>query len=197
MNIDKIISDIKNGIPVIVLDDDDRESEGDIIISAQRANKYNINFTIKHARGLLCMPCFDNIIDKYKIPMQTFKNTKFKCAFSYGIDSVRTKTGVSVDDRLKTIEDFIDDNSTESSFSYPGHMFPLKAKDGLLIERRGHTESSLELMRLADEKPISLICEIMNDDGSMATGRLLVEYAKTYNLQLITVDQLYKQVYEK
>ena len=129
--------------------------------------------------------------------MQTFKNTKFKCAFSYGIDSVRTKTGVSVDDRLKTIEDFIDDNSTESSFSYPGHMFPLKAKDGLLIERRGHTESSLELMRLADEKPISLICEIMNDDGSMATGRLLVEYAKTYNLQLITVDQLYKQVYEK
>ena len=197
MNIDKIISDIKNGIPVIVLDDDDRESEGDIVISAQRANKYNINFTIKHARGLLCMPCFNNIIDKYKIPMQTFKNTKFKCALSYGIDSVRTKTGVSVDDRLKTIEDFIDDNSTESSFSYPGHMFPLKAKDGLLIERRGHTESSLELMRLADEKPISLICEIMNDDGSMATGRLLVEYAKTYNLQLITVDQLYKQVYEK
>lgn len=197
MNIDKILSDIKSGIPVIVLDDDDRESEGDIVISSQRASVYNINFTIKHARGLLCMPCFGTLIDKYKIPMQTFKNPKFTCAFSYGIDSLRTKTGVSVEDRLKTVQDFIDDNSTESSFSYPGHMFPLRAKDKLLKERRGHTEASLELMRLANEKPISLICEIMNDDGTMATGKSLVDYAKTYNLQLITVDELHKFVYEK
>lgn len=197
MNIDKIISDIKNGIPVIVLDDDDRESEGDIVISAGRANTYNINFTLKHARGLLCMPCFGSVIDKFKIPMQTFKNPKFTCAFSYGIDSVRTKTGVSVEDRLKTVEDFIDSNSTENSFTYPGHMFPLRAKDGLLKDRRGHTEASLELMRLSNENPISLICEIMNDDGSMATGNSLIDYAKTYNLQLITVEQLYKHVYEK
>lgn len=197
MNIDKIISDIKNGIPVIVLDDEDRESEGDIVISAQRANIYNINFTLKHARGLLCMPCFGDVIDKYKIPMQTFKNPKFTCAFSYGIDSVRTKTGVSVDDRLKTVEDFIDDNSTEHSFTYPGHMFPLRAKDGLLKDRRGHTEASLELMRISNEKSVSLICEIMNNDGSMATGKSLIDYAKTYNLQLITVEQLYNYVYEK
>lgn len=197
MNIDKIINDIKDGIPVIVLDDDDRESEGDIVISAQRANVYNINFTLKHARGLLCMPCFGNIIDKFKIPMQTFKNPKFTCAFSYGIDSVRTKTGVSVEDRLKTIVDFIDNDSTENSFRYPGHMFPLRAKDGLLKERRGHTEASLELMRLSHEKSVSLICEIMNEDGTMATGKSLVDYSKTYNLQLITVDQIYKYMYEK
>lgn len=197
MNIDKILSDIKSGIPVIVLDDDDRESEGDIVISSQRASVYNINFTIKHAMGLLCMPCFGTLIDKYKIPMQTFKNPKFGCAFSYGIDSIRTKTGVSVDDRLKTVMDFIDNDSTENSFRYPGHMFPLRAKDKLLKERRGHTEASLELMRLANEKPISLICEIMNDDGTMATGKSLVDYAKTYNLQLITVDELHKFVYEK
>lgn len=143
MNIDKVINDVRNGIPVIILDDDDRESEGDIVISAQRATLHNINFTLKHARGLLCMPCFGSLIDKFKIPMQTFKNPKFTCAFSYGIDSIRTKTGVSVEDRLKTVEDFINDRSTENSFTYPGHMFPLRAKDGLLKERRGHTEASL------------------------------------------------------
>lgn len=197
MNIDKVINDIKLGIPVIVLDDDDRESEGDIVISAQRATMYNINFTLKYARGLLCLPCFGERIDKYNIPMQSSKNSKFSCAFSYGIDSIRSKTGVSVDDRLKTIEDFVDENSTEHSFVYPGHTFPLRAKNELLKERLGHTEASLELMRLSDEKPVSIICEIMNDDGSMATGQKLIDYAKTYNLQLITVQEIYSFIYAK
>jgi 3,4-dihydroxy 2-butanone 4-phosphate synthase/GTP cyclohydrolase II len=197
MNIDKVINDIKLGIPVIVLDDDDRESEGDIVISAQRATMYNINFTLKYARGLLCMPCYGSLIDKYKIPMQSMKNSTFACAFSYGIDSIRAKTGVSVEDKLKTIEDFIDENSTENNFAYPGHLFPLRSKDGLLKERQGHTEASLELMRLSDEKPVSIICEIMNDDGSMATGQKLIDYSKTFNLELITVQEIYSFIYAK
>lgn len=197
MNIDKVINDIKMGIPVIVLDDDDRESEGDIVISAQRATTYNINFTLKYARGLLCLPCFGDLLDKYKIPMQSSKNSKFSCAFSCGIDSVRSKTGVSVEDRLKTIEDFIDTESNEDSFVYPGHMFPLRSKNGLLKERLGHTEASLELMRISNEKPVSIICEIMNDDGSMTTGQKLVDYAKTFNLELITVQEIYNFIYAR
>ncbi len=198
MNIDKIINDVKNGIPVIILDDDDRESEGDIIISANRANKYNINFTIRHACGLMCIPCFGDLIDKLNIPMQNVNvEKKFNCAFTYGIDSRKSKTGVSVNDRLLLINDLINDKTTKDDIFYPGHTFLLRAKDNLLKERKGHTEASLELMRLVGEKPISIIAEIMNSDGSMATGQSLIDYAKTYNLQLITVEQLYNYVYEK
>lgn len=194
----QIIEDIQNGKPVIVVDDYDREFEGDIVISAEKANISNLVFAMKHAKGLMCLPCLQERCDRLDIPMmRTNKMDKYGTPFTVSIDAIEgTTTGMSVYDRLKTISVFVDENSKPNQLAQPGHMFPLRARPGLLKERRGHTEASVELMIASNLKPVAIIIEIMNDDGTMTKGEQLENYAKIYNLNIISVEEIYEAIYK-
>jgi 3,4-dihydroxy 2-butanone 4-phosphate synthase/GTP cyclohydrolase II len=196
----KAIEDIKNGVPVVLVDDFDREFEGDLVIAAERANRHNLNFAMKHARGLMCLPCLKERLDGFEIPMMpTNKNDKFGTPFTVSIDAVEgTTTGMSVLDRLKTIEVLLKDKDRNPlEFAQPGHLFPLRAQPGLLKDRRGHTEGAIELTNLAGLKPVAVIVEIMNEDGMMTKGEKLEDFAKQYGLQLISIEEIYEHVYGK
>lgn len=197
--INQVIEDIKNGKPVIVVDDYDREFEGDIVIAAEKANEYNLIFSMRHARGLMCLPCLQERCDRLDIPMmRTNNNDKYGTPFTVSIDAIEgTTTGMSVYDRMKTISVFLDENSKPNQLSQPGHLFPLRARPGLLKERRGHTEGSVELCVLSGLKPIAVIIEIMNEDGTMTKGEQLEKFAKIYNLNIISIEEIYDAVYNK
>lgn len=189
--IEEILQDIKLGKPVIILDDDKRENEGDIIFAAEHATTENVNFMAKYARGLICMPMDASYSDKYNLPQMCIVNTdNHMTAFSVSIDHVDTTTGISAVERGLTARKFADDNSTKDDFRRPGHMFPLQAKQGGVIERPGHTEATVDLCRLAGCKPVGLCCEIMNDDGTMARLDNLTEFAKVHGLKIGTIEQL-------
>lgn len=189
--IEEILQDIKLGKPVIILDDDKRENEGDIIFAAEHATTENVNFMAKYARGLICMPMDASYSDKYNLPQMCIVNTdNHMTAFSVSIDHVDTTTGISAVERGLTARKFADDNSTKDDFRRPGHMFPLQAKQGGVIERPGHTEATVDLCRLAGCKPVGLCCEIMNDDGTMARLDDLTEFAKVHGLKIGTIEQL-------
>lgn len=189
--IEEILQDVKLGKPVIILDDDKRENEGDIIFAAEHATTENVNFMAKYARGLICMPMDASYSDKYNLPQMCIVNTdNHMTAFSVSIDHVDTTTGISAVERGLTARKFADDNSTKDDFRRPGHMFPLQAKQGGVIERPGHTEATVDLCRLAGCKPVGLCCEIMNDDGTMARLDDLTEFAKVHGLKIGTIEQL-------
>jgi 3,4-dihydroxy-2-butanone 4-phosphate synthase len=196
---EQVIEDIKNGKPVIVVDDYDREFEGDIVLSAEKATAENLIFAMRHAKGLMCLPCLQERIDRLDIPMmRTNKQDKFGTPFTVSIDAIEgTTTGMSVYDRLKTIEVFLDENSNPTQLAQPGHLFPLRALPGLLKDRRGHTEASVELMVASSLKPVAVIIEIMNEDGTMIKGADLERYAKIYNLTMISVEEIYDAIYNK
>lgn len=196
---EQILTDIRNGKPVIVVDDYDREFEGDVVISAEMANVENLIFAMKHARGLMCLPVLQETCDRLNIPMMpSNQNDKYGTPFTVSIDAIDgTTTGMSVYDRLKTISVLLNENSHPLELAQPGHLFPLRAKPGLLTERRGHTEASIELMRAAGLKPIAVIVEIMNDDGTMTKGEQLTQYSKVYNLNIISVEEIYDAVYKQ
>jgi 3,4-dihydroxy 2-butanone 4-phosphate synthase/GTP cyclohydrolase II len=197
--IEQIIDDIRNGRPVIVVDDYDREFEGDIVLAAEKANEYNLIFAMRHAKGLMCLPCLQERCDRLEIPMmETNNNDKFGTPFTVSIDATEgTTTGMSVYDRLKTISVFLDENSKPNQLAQPGHLFPLRSRPGLLKERRGHTEGSVELCLLSGMKPVSVIIEIMNEDGTMTKGEQLEKFAKIYNLSIISIEEIYDAVYNK
>lgn len=195
-NIASVLEDIMGGVPVIVVDDDDREFEGDLLIAAEKANIENIAFSMRHARGLMCLPCNGKILEKLQIPMMVRNPTdKLGTPFTVSIDANTTKTGMSVHDRLKTISVLLNENSTPDELHRPGHLFPLRPREKLLLERRGHTEASIELLKLADLKEVAVIMEIMNEDGTMAKGEDLEKFAKLHNLKIISVDEIYREVY--
>lgn len=195
--IDAVLEDVRNGVPVIIIDDSHREDEGDLVLAAEKADKFNLAFCMKHARGLMCLPCTKDRLDRLNIPMMPSNNLDtLQTPFTVSVDAVEgTTTGMSVSDRLKTVSVLLDEESKPSELSHPGHLFPLRAKDGLLKDRRGHTESSVELVKLAGFKPVSVIIEIMNDDGTMTKGQQLIDFAKTYNLKIVTIDEIYSAVY--
>lgn len=195
--IDEILSDIKSGIPVIVVDDYDRENEGDIVIAADKANRFNVSFCMRYARGLMCLPCDGKILDRLKIPMMVEDSTDpQQTPFTVSVDALEdTTTGMSVYDRLKTISVFLDDNSKPEELGRPGHLFPLRPRENLLQDRRGHTESSIELTKLANLNPVTVIVEIVNDDGTMAKGNDIDEFAKEHNLKIISVKEIYDAAY--
>lgn len=195
----RAIEDIKNGVPVVLVDDFDREFEGDLVISAEKANRHNLNFAMRHARGLMCLPCLQDRLERFEIPMMpSNKNDKFGTPFTVSIDAIEgTTTGMSVYDRLKTIEVLLkEEDCKPNDFARPGHMFPLRANPGLLSVRRGHTEGAIELMKLADQKPVAVIVEIMNEEGTMTKGEKLEDFAKMYNLTLISIEELYEHIYK-
>lgn len=197
-NIQDILHDIKNGFPVIVVDDHNREDEGDLLIAGEKANVNNLAFCMLHARGLMCLPCSSKILDRLNIQMMVENsNDKLGTPFTISADAITTTTGMSVHDRLKTISVFLDDNSKPDQLQKPGHLFPLRAKDKLLRERRGHTEASIELLRLAGLKEVGVIAELINEDGTMSKGEDIKKFARKHNLKIISVEEIYNFAYKE
>lgn len=189
--IEEILEDIRAGKNVVMLDDENRENEGDVICAAEFATTENVNFMAKYARGLICMPMDESYADKLNLPQMCITNTDNHCtAFSVSVDHVSTATGISAEERGITARQFVADDAKPEDFRRPGHMFPLQAKKGGVIERDGHTEATVDLVRLAGLKPVGLCCEIMKDDGTMARFDDLVKFAEEHNLKISTIEKL-------
>jgi len=176
---------------IIVIDDENRENEGDLFISAELATYDIINFMVTFGRGLICTPITKKRSEELNLPYMTEKNSDFyKTAFTISIDSKKITTGISVNDRLNTILDLSDENKNSKDFKRPGHIFPLIAKEGGTLKRAGHTEAAVDLAKLAGFKPSGVICEILNDDGSMARRDDLVAFSEKHKLKTITIKDL-------
>lgn len=192
--IEEAIEEFKNGHPVIVADDEDRENEGDVIIPAQFATPQIVNFLISHCKGVVCLALTREKAEQLGLSEMVSHSTDPKgTAFTQSIDADRkygVTTGVSAFDRAKTIEVAIANDAVDSDLSRPGHIFPLIARKGGVLERVGHTEASVDLARLAGLEPAAVICEIVNEDGTMARRDNLVEFSKKHNLKFVTVAQL-------
>lgn len=198
--IEEILDDIRNGKNIVLIDAEDRENEGDVICAAQYATLENVNFMASHAKGLICMPMSREYTEKLQLPQMVAHNTDNHCtAFTVSIDHVDTTTGISALERSVTAMKVVEDGARPEDFRRPGHMFPLLAKDGGILEREGHTEATVDLMRLAGCKQVGLCCEIMRDDGTMARTDYLIEFAKKHKLKIGTVADLikYRKVHEE
>lgn len=196
---ENIIKDVIAGKPIIIVDSYDRENEGDLMIAASKANVENLAFMARWARGIMCLPCLSDRLERLDIPMMhTNKLDKYSTPFANSIDSNGdSTTGVSVKDRLVTINKFTSETSIPTDFCQPGHLFPLRARKGLLKERQGHTESSIEICLSAKLPPVAVIIEVMNEDGSMARLPQLEELAVKFNLNIISIDEIIESKYEK
>lgn len=190
--IENAIKDIKTGKPVIVVDDPGRENEGDIVIAAQKVTPQIVNFMTKYARGLICVPMKRERLKKLEIKDMVEKPTEKKgCSFTVSVDyKTGTTTGISAYDRAITVKKLIDKTAKAKDFARPGHMFPLSYKEGGVLVRSGHTEAAVDLARLAGLYPAGVICEIMNDDGTMARMPNLVKFAKKHKLKIVTIADL-------
>lgn len=196
-NIQEIIEDLKAGKMVIVVDDEDRENEGDLIIAAQFARPQDINFMLKNGRGLICVPMEEERLEQLKLhPMVTDRPNSqrkdpFSTAWMISTDAAQgITTGISAYDRARTIEVLIDPKTRPEDLVCPGHIFPLKAQKGGVLVRAGHTEAAVDLMRLAGLYPAGVICEIMNEDGTMARLGELFEFGKVHNLKICSIADL-------
>ena len=190
--VEAAIEDLKKGVPVVVVDDEDRENEGDLIIPAQVATYEWMNFIINEARGLMCVPVSHEVAKRLMLDPMTHHNTDHHgTAFTISVDAAEgTTTGISVADRLKTVLDLANPNKKPEDFLRPGHMFPLIAKENGVLERRGHTEAAVDLARLAGFEPVAVIMEMLNHDGTMARRDDLFAFCQKHNLKIITVDEL-------
>lgn len=194
--VEEALQDLREGKIVIVTDDKNRENEGDFICAAEFATTENVNFMATHAKGLICMPMSEELCDKLELPQMVANNTdNHSTAFTVSIDHVDTTTGISAVERSITAMKCVDDNAKPEDFRRPGHMFPLLAKKNGVLERDGHTEATVDLMRLAGLKECGLCCEIMREDGTMMRTPELIELAKKWNLKFITIKDL--QEYRK
>ncbi len=188
------IEDIKKGKMVILCDNEDRENEGDLTMAAEKITPEAINFMAKYGRGLICLSLTEEHVEKLKIPLMVEDNTSaFQTAFTVSIDAKEgTTTGISAEDRATTVLTAIADDVKPEDLARPGHIFPLRSKEGGVLSRIGQTEGSVDLARLAGMKSAGVICEIMNDDGTMARMPDLVVFAKEHGLKIITVADLIK-----
>lgn len=192
-SIKEALEDIRDGKMVIVVDDEDRENEGDLVMAAEKADKNKINFMIKRARGLVCVPMEEERLDELELPPMVSNNTdSHETGFTVSVDHKDTTTGISAGERALTIQKLINPDSKASDFKRPGHIFPLRAKKGGVLRRAGHTEAAVELARLAGLKPAGVICEIINDDGTMARLPQLEAFASEFGLKIITIADLIK-----
>ena len=191
--IEEALEDIKQGKIVIVVDDEDRENEGDFVTAARNANPEIINFMATHGRGLICTPLIEETCDKLGLEMMVdSNNSHFDTPFTVSIDLIGDgcSTGISAADRSKTVQALIDPNTKPNDLGKPGHIFPLRAKAGGVLRRAGHTEAAVDLSRLAGFEPAGLIVEIMNEDGTMARLPELKEIAKKFDLKIVTIESL-------
>lgn len=197
--IEEALEALKNGEIILVTDDEDRENEGDMICAAQFATTENVNFMAAHAKGLICMPMSIELCNKLHLPqMVDFNTDNHATAFTVSIDHVETTTGISAEERGFTARMTVDDNAKPEDFRRPGHMFPLTAKKNGVLEREGHTEATVDLMRLAGLKECGLCCEIMRDDGTMMRAAELQENAVKWGMKFITIQALkdYRKIHE-
>ena len=199
--IPEAIEDIKAGRFIIIVDDEDRENEGDLAIAAEKVSVEAINFMSIHARGLICLPMTGERLDELKIPLMVSDNTsKFSTAFTVSVEAKhRVSTGISAADRAETVKAMIDPSVTVDDLSQPGHMFPLRAREGGVLARVGHTEAIVDLTRLASLYPAGVICEILNEDGSMARLPQLEVIAEKFSIKIISIADLinYRRRHDK
>lgn len=191
-SVDSAIRDIKRGKFIILVDDEDRENEGDLVIAARHVTPQAVNFMAQHARGLICLALTPERVEELNLPQQAVDNTAtFGTAFTVSIDAKHgITTGISAADRAATIQVAIDPKAKPADLARPGHIFPLKAQQGGVLKRAGQTEGSVDLARLAGLEPAGVICEIMNDNGTMARVPDLVKFAKAHKLKMITIKAL-------
>jgi len=198
--IEEALEALKKGKIVLVTDDENRENEGDFICAAQFASTENVNFMAKHGKGLICMPMSQEMCEKLKFPQMVNENTdNHETAFTVSVDYVGTTTGISAQERSLTAMKCVEENAKPDDFRRPGHMFPLSAKEKGVLERNGHTEATVDLMKLAGLKPCGLCCEIMRDDGTMMRKNELMTLAKKWGLTFITIKDLqaYRKQYDR
>lgn len=190
--VQKAIASIKVGQGVLVLDDEDRENEGDIIWSAETITAAQMALTIRYGSGIVCLCLPQARCDQLQLPMMVAHNTsKNNTAFTISIEAAEgVSTGVSAADRVTTIKAAVADNAKPSDLNHPGHVFPLVAKEGGVLVRRGHTEASIDLVTLAGLKPAAVLCELTNDDGTMARAPQVVQFAKQHHLPVVTIEDI-------
>ncbi len=191
-DITEAIEAVRNGVMIIIVDDEDRENEGDLMIAAEKATPESINFMAKYGRGLVCLTLTQERAEELRLPMMAPENeSAFETPFTISIDAkTGVSTGISAADRARTIQVAIDPKSTRKDLAVPGHIFPLKAKEGGVLVRNGQTEGSVDIARLAGLNPSGVICEIMNDDGTMSRVPQLTEFSKKFGIKMITVKDL-------
>ena len=197
--VEEALEALRNGEIILVTDDEDRENEGDMICAAEFATTENVNFMEAHAKGLICMPMSIAMCDKLHLPQMVDYNTdNHSTAFTVSVDHVKTTTGISAEERGFTARMIVDDSSKPDDFRRPGHMFPLMAKKNGVLEREGHTEATVDLMRLAGLKECGLCCEIMRDDGTMMRTEELQQKAVEWGMKFITIQALkeYRKIHE-
>ncbi|MGG3448446.1 MULTISPECIES: bifunctional 3,4-dihydroxy-2-butanone-4-phosphate synthase/GTP cyclohydrolase II [Bacillaceae] len=190
-DIESAVEDLKNGKMIIVVDDEDRENEGDLLGLAELADGAMINFMAKEGRGLICVPIEENIANRLNLHAMIDHNTdSHGTAFTVSIDHISTTTGISAFERADTTRALVDEQSVPADFKRPGHVFPLIAKAGGVLRRTGHTEAAVDFAKLAGAKPAGVICEIMNEDGTMARLPELEVMAEKHGLKIVTIEQL-------
>ncbi|MWC28412.1 bifunctional 3,4-dihydroxy-2-butanone-4-phosphate synthase/GTP cyclohydrolase II [Paenibacillus sp. MMS18-CY102] len=191
--IELAIADLMLGKPIIVVDDEDRENEGDLIVLSEKATPEVINFMITEARGLVCVPITSERAAELNLPPMVNHNTDYHgTAFTVSVDHVSTTTGISAIERSQTVMALIDPSAKPEQFRRPGHIFPLIAKDGGVLRRAGHTEAAIDLARMCGAKPSSVICEIIKEDGTMARLPDLIEFKQKHDLKLISIQDMIK-----
>ncbi|PRR69184.1 Riboflavin biosynthesis protein RibBA [Moorella humiferrea] len=191
--IEEAIEDIRNGRMVVVVDDEDRENEGDVIIAAEKVTPEAINFMATHARGLICVPMEGRRLDELELTPMVSQNTEtMGTAFTVSVDAAEVTTGISAFERALTVKKLIDPRTRPEDLRRPGHIFPLRAKEDGVLRRAGHTEAAVDLARLAGLYPAGVICEIMNPDGTMARVPQLYKFCQEHGLKLITIADLIK-----
>ncbi|EAK0848078.1 bifunctional 3,4-dihydroxy-2-butanone 4-phosphate synthase/GTP cyclohydrolase II [Campylobacter lari] len=191
ISVEQAIKELQDGKMLVMVDAEDRENEGDLIFPAQFSSREKVNFAITHARGVVCVALSENLAKKFELPLMVPKNTSnHETAFTITVDAKNATTGVSAYERDMTIQIFADDNAKASDFVRPGHINPLIAKKGGVLERTGHTEGTVDLCRLAGLKEACVICEIVKDNGDMARRSDLLEFCKKHAINMITISDL-------
>ncbi|WP_173299231.1 bifunctional 3,4-dihydroxy-2-butanone-4-phosphate synthase/GTP cyclohydrolase II [Thermanaeromonas sp. C210] len=191
--IEEAIEDLKKGQMIVVVDDEDRENEGDVVAAAEKVTPEIVNFMATHARGLICVPMTGRRLDELGLELMVQENTDtLGTAFTVSVDAAEVTTGISAYERAITIKKLIDPETRPQDLRRPGHIFPLRAREGGVLKRAGHTEAAVDLARLAGLYPAGVICEIMNDDGTMARVPQLMEFCRCHGLKIITIADLIK-----
>lgn len=197
-NLRHALEDIYSGFPIIIVDDFDRENEGDLMIAGVKATKENIAFMCRYGRGIMCLPSSGEILDRLDIPMMVERKDStdpLETPFTVSVDALwNITTGVSAADRIETIKIVCEPKAQPEDLARPGHLFPLRARNNLLEDRRGHTEASVALMRMMGYTEVAVISEIMNDDGSMARLPELQVLAAEYRLHIISIAEIYEEL---
>ncbi len=189
--IDEAIEDIKTGKMIVVVDDEDRENEGDLVMAAEMVTPESINFMVTHAKGLVCVPMTSERLKELGISLMVRNNTdSYGTAFTVSVDAAETDTGIAVHERSLSIKKLTDPKAKAYDFKQPGHVFPLIAKDKGVLKRNGHTEAAVDMAKLSGFAPVGVICEVLKDDGTMARVPDLMEFVKEHGLKIITIADL-------